>query len=221
MINTLSDYILHSLPGEGVLETNPNLRKKVDENGVFLPFYGNTVVFLLNDEVKRTLAAIQENLYRCAGDMLSEKLVPDTFHMTLHDLVNGPEENELLRREMVRAEKTAKAILARWWDWPDLHMKATATFNMVNTSIVLGLEPADGESWGQLDEMYSTLHQVVPLNYGLTPHITMAYFRPGLYDQSRLAALREALGKVELEVTLKMADLQLQNFRDMNRYFAG
>lgn len=221
MINTISDYILHSLPGEGVLETNPNLRKKVDETGAFLPFYGNTVVFLLNNEIKRTLAAIQERLYDQAGDLLAEKLVPDTFHMTLHDLVNGPEENESLRREMVRAEKTAKAILARWWDWPDLHMKATATFNMVNTSIVLGLEPADGESWGQLDEMYCALHQAVPLSYGLTPHITLAYFRPGIYNRIRLAALREALGPVELDVELKMADLQLQNFRDMNRYFAG
>lgn len=203
------------------MQTNPNLRLKVADNGAFLPFFGNTVVFLLNEEVKQSLAVIQENLYRCAGDLLAEKLVPETFHMTLHDLANGPEENEALLREMTQAEKTAKAILARWWDWPDLHMKATATFNMVNTSIVLGLEPADGESWGQLDEMYCTLHQAVPLSYGLTPHITLAYFRPGTYDRERLTALKEALGLVELDVTLKMADLQFQNFRDMNSYFAG
>ena len=221
MIQTLSDYILHSLPNEGVLQTNPNLRQKVAQTGAFLPFFGNTVVFLLNDGVKTALADIQEKMYIKAGSMLAEKLVPGTFHMTLHDLVNGPVQDEALCHRMSRAEQTAKEILARWRDWPDLHMKATATFNMVNTSIVLGLEPADGESWGQLDEMYCTLHRAVPLSYGLTPHITLAYFRPGTYDQTRLHSLREALGPVELGVKLRMADLQFQNFRDMNTYLPG
>ena len=43
-INTLDDYVWRSLPQWGGVETNPNLRKKVDEQGNLLPFGGNTVV---------------------------------------------------------------------------------------------------------------------------------------------------------------------------------
>ena len=40
-INTLDDYVWRSLPQWGGFETNPNLRKKVDEQGNLLPFGGN------------------------------------------------------------------------------------------------------------------------------------------------------------------------------------
>ncbi len=52
MINTLDDYICHSLPLWSDFTTNPNLRKKVDAEGNLLPFVGNTVVFLLDDDTK-------------------------------------------------------------------------------------------------------------------------------------------------------------------------
>ena len=49
MLNLLDGYIQNSLPEQGDFYTNPNLCKKVDDFGHFLPFYGNTVVFLLDD----------------------------------------------------------------------------------------------------------------------------------------------------------------------------
>ena len=55
MINTLDDYICNSMPWWGDFTTNPNLRKKVDEEGNLLPFLGNTVVFLLDDDTKEKL----------------------------------------------------------------------------------------------------------------------------------------------------------------------
>jgi hypothetical protein len=89
---------------------------------------------------------------------------------------------------------------------------------MVNTSIVLGLAPADGESRQRLGEMYRTLESVVNLGYALTPHITLAYFRPGTYSPERVQSLSDALKPVELELTLSMDNLVLQNFTDMNHY---
>ena len=218
MINILEDYIFRSLPEWGDFSTNPNLIKKVSPVGVFLPFYGNTVVFDLSDETKQTLQDLQEELYRNAGWMLSQKLEPSTFHMTLHDMVNGSELTGELKTKMTEAEAKAKQILVHWQNLPPLHMKTTWLFNMVNTSIVLGLTPADEEAWRRLDEMYMALESVVRLDYALTPHITMAYFKPGTWSQYDVNCLRKALRPVELEVDLKMGNLVYQEFIDMNHY---
>lgn len=218
MINILEDYIFRSLPEWGDFSTNPNLIKKVSPIGAFLPFYGNTVVFDLSDETKQTLQDLQEELYRNAGWMLSQKLDSSIFHMTLHDLANGSELSEELKARMAEAEKKVKPLLAQWQSLPPLHMKATWFFNMVNTSIVLGLTPADENTWRRLDEMYTALESVVKLGYCLTPHITMAYFKPGIWSQYDLNCLRKALCPVELEFELKMENLVYQEFIDMNHY---
>ena len=218
MINILTDYIHRSLPEWGDFSTNFNLIKKVSHTGAFLPFYGNTIVFGLSDETKKTLQSLQEELYRNAGWMLSQKLDPSTFHMTLHDLVNDAEMTEDLRLKMEESETKAKPILAQWQNQPPLHMKTTWLFNMVNTSIVLGLTPADEETWRRLDEMYTALESVVRLGYALTPHITMAYFKPGTWSQDDLNYLRKMLRPVELEVALEIENLVYQEFTDMNHY---
>lgn len=150
--------------------------------------------------------------------MLSQQLDPSTFHMTLHDLVNDPEMTEDLRMRMLESKTKATQILTQWQNLPPLHMKTTWLFNMVNTSIVLGLTPADEETWRRLDEMYTALESVVRLGYALTPHITMAYFKPGIWSQYDLNCLRTALCPVELEVELKMEDLVYQEFIHMNHY---
>lgn len=225
MINTLQDYIWRSLPEYGDFITNPNLEKKVDREGTILPYYGNTTVFLLDEATKEQLKLLQEELYQGAGEMLAQRLVPDTFHMTLHDLVNGPVKDARLEQHMEQTTREARAILDGWHGQAaakervgQLRMRATWMFNMVSTSIVLGLAPADEYSWQKLDEMYCALEQVVTLGYGMTPHITLAYFKPGVYGPEQVQKLREVLRKVELEVTLQMGDLVLQEFTDMNHY---
>lgn len=218
MINILEDYIPESLPGWRDFSTNSNLSKKVNLAGNFLPFYGNTVVFDLSEDTKKALHGLQEALYRNAGWMLAQKLDPSTFHMTLHDLVNGVELSEDLKSRMAMAEVRAKIILESWKGQPPLRMKTTWLFNMVNTSIVLGLVPADEETWRRLDEMYTALESVVPLGYALTPHITMAYFKPGTYTQYDLNCLRPALHPVVLGVELKFGNLFYQEFVNMNSY---
>lgn len=228
MLNLLENYICASLPevsAEGkkalrAFQTHPNLEQKVAKNASFLPFYGNTTVFVLDKQTEEALQLLQEKLYRSAGWMLSERLEPSTFHMTLHDLVNGPEMTGDLRCRMEEAEIRAKAILRRWQEHPPLKMKATWLFNMMNTSIVLGLKPADESSWEQLDAMYLSLEEAVPLNRPLTPHITMAYFRPGCYTAYDLSRLRQALQPVELEMELPIKNLVFQNFYHMNGYTA-
>ena len=61
----------------------------MDDAGAFHPFVGNTMVFLLSEEDKDALSVLQDSLYAAAGHLLAQRLSPDTFHMTLHDLANG------------------------------------------------------------------------------------------------------------------------------------
>ena len=218
MIDILEHYIYDSLPHEGNFITRPSLEYKVDSSGRILPFYGNTTVFLLHDDIKQQLAALQQQLYRHGTPMLADPLHPSTFHMTLHDLANSPKPSVELQEDMSYMEKQAKNLLRQWARRPNLKMRTTCMFNMVNTSIVLGLKPTDNDSWNQLDEMYCALESVRLLGYAMTPHITMAYFRPGNYDQSQIEALKKALSPIDMEIELHMKDLVCQNFYSMNHY---
>lgn len=152
--------------------------------------------------------------------MFSEPLSPDTLHMTLHDLANGVPGGKT-REWMAQSEPAARRILEelKKGGCAAIPMKATRTFNMVNTSIVLGLAPVDRDDEARLGRMYEALNTVVPLNYALTPHITLAYFKPGSYSGKVLEELRNALGPVELEIRLDPERLVLQCFTDMNHYF--
>lgn len=218
MINLLDSYIQNSLPECGDFVTNKNLRLKVSPDGKLLPFFGNTTVFLLNSGTKEFLTQLQAELYSKAGDLFAQKLDPKTFHVTLHDLVNGPEPDTELIRRMTDAESKAREFLALHQGSAQLKMNATWLFNMVNTSVVLGLSPANEESWNLLDDMYNALETAVPLGYGLTPHITMAYYKPGRYSQQEIQKLKKALCPVALEITLDPEDLVYQEFTDMNHY---
>ena len=218
MINLLSDYIWQSLPQYAPFETNPNLRKKITDDGKMRSYQGNTTVFLLDHGTKEALQGLRDELYTAAGHMLAEKLQTDTFHMTLHDLINGFGTEENFHLRMTEAEWKAREILFRLRHEQPLRMHTTRMFNMVNTSIVLGLAPADSETWNRLDAMYQALETVVPLGYALTPHITMAYYKPNRYSQEDIDALRPALREVDLWITLRPKDLVLQTFSDMNHY---
>lgn len=220
MIHTLDEYICRSIEPSQAFSTNPNLKKKVDENGAFLPFVGNTVVYDLDEETKRCLTQLQNELYHAGSELLSNRLKPSTFHMTLHDLVNGRAEEDGVQHRMKDIEPEVQRILSQWKSHEPIHMQATWMFNMVNTSIVLGLKPANAESYSRLDAMYCRLEDVLKLGYPLCPHITLAYYRPGQYSPLQMEALCNSLRAVDLRITLKAEQLMLQNFADMNNYYA-
>ena len=207
----------------GALTTKPLLVEKVAPDGRLRPFYGNTMIFDLPENVQLEIARMQLMLHHRCGSMLAEPLAPSTLHMTLHDLLNGVDETALA--EPVRQTGAqAKAILAelRRADTPPIRLTSTLAFNMTNGSVALGFAPDTEADCAAIMGMHARFQDVVALNYPLTPHVTLAYYRPGTHDTAALAgALREinALGKVHIAVDANC--LHYYRFTDMNTYIRG
>jgi len=66
---------------------------------------------------------------------------------------------------------------------------------------------------------------VVALNYPLTPHVTLAYYKPGSYGPEAVAALADALREIntlpKVRITVDADCLHYYTFADMNTYLRG
>lgn len=199
----------NSLPLQGDFCTSPGLRQKVDETGWFKPYRGNTVIFRLGDveykqqkgrhspaKMQAQIEGIKTRLYARCGIMLAEPLPQCTFHITLHDLQSegGAGSPEFID-QMGKSGRKAREILSgfRKYFHEPLRLRGTWVFNLVNTSIVLGFCPEDEDSCRRLMAMYQELQEAAFLPYPLTPHVTLAYYRPGAYGQKDLERLRQFL----------------------------
>ena len=216
-------FTTYSLPGNGNFETHPGVRAKVSESGKMLPFAGNTIVYELGEELQQLMKELQNILYEQCTGMFAETLISSSCHMTLHDLKNGVPGDEVYR-QVDQTRIPALDLLQRIkCENPEtVYMRTTRVFNMMNTSVVLGLEPVDDENCRRLMKMYERFREIVPLGYGLTPHMTLAYYKPGVYSEGCLYALAGAFAKCNQKlgqiVELDIENLHYQEFSDMNHY---
>lgn len=213
-------FMWDSLAPCGDFHTAHGLRNKVDDSGRFRPFYGDTVIFGLPQEMIVWLERIQAALYEACGDCLAERLPPETFHITLHDLLNRaecrPEGMAENRSKAMTAIAQAQGIYP-----PEIAVRSRCMFSMVGTSIVMGFEPAEEMDCAVLMELHQRFQDIVPLSYPLTLHVTLAYYRPGEYDEGTLYRLRDAMqhiGREQIEWRLSMRSLYYAEFESMARY---
>lgn len=199
------------------MQTSPGLSEKVSPDGHFRPFWGDTIVFQLDEDVKFSLKQIQEQLYESCGDLLADPLDPELFHLTLHDLdhVWGCDS---------RWDDTcwkAKKILGNLPDG-EVMLTPVSVFSMVNTSLVLGFQPSDEESCHRIMDWYEAFEdeRLFPLNCFPTFHITLAYYRPGCHRTENLLVVLKEIGNEPLPfLLLKKEDLVYWRFKDMNYYY--
>lgn len=216
----IPSWYYDSLPPWGEFRTNPNLAHKVDAlSGRLVPFHGETTVFLLSADDRTWLKGLQDALYAACGEMLcAERLTEDSFHLTLHDLWNEGDIERHPAPPYSHGEVLSVLAGIRRGNPAPISMRCIAMLNMVSTSVVLGLVPATDEDERRLDDMYSRLQAVYPLNRGLTPHITLAYYRPGIYSEELWGKLRDVFPIAERPLSLSAEKLVFQSFEDMNRY---
>lgn len=230
-METLSDFharvdgfMRDSLPHEGAFITRESLKVKVAPDGRMLPFFGNTMIYDLPDAAKTAIAGMQTQLHHLCSPYLAEPLSSHTLHLTLHDLLNGTDE-EALRNDMSRTGAQAEALLKelRREMVPPICLRSAAAFNMVNSSVVLGFAPETEEDCAAIMELYARWQAIVPLDYPLTPHVTLAYYRPGAYGRDMADALAEAIRRINamppVRLSLSAGILHYRRFSDMNHYF--
>ncbi|MCH5162667.1 MAG: hypothetical protein J1G38_04175 [Clostridiales bacterium] len=205
----------------GKFACNPSLALKVNDDNTFKAFYGDTVVFALDKATKRRLTEYVDLLYRAAPQCFCERLVEDTFHMTLHDLNSAPSLRDV-ESLFVGQKIKEKAEDMRECGDAVIKMKSTYVFNMVNTSLVLGLRPIGEGDYIKLMKLYSAFDEVKKLNYPFTPHITLAYYGVGGFDEQAARKLEEAVNRIndriDLTIELRAGDLYYQTFESMNDY---
>ena len=217
-------YIFNPLPREG-FDTAPGCAAKVSAKGELLPFYGDTTIFDLAQEDIFWLKGVQDALYEACGDVLAQRLRPQTYHITLHDLLSAADPAAIeaqVHRTLAHAQQIVREIRASF-PW-GVHVRAARMMNMVNTSVVLVFEPVDDDNCRALMQMYERLQEVVPLSYPLTPHVTLAYFRPGRVDAAAAARLQRVIDEADVYgriIHLDAGRLNACTFTDMNHYHIG
>lgn len=224
--NRVDGFQHDSLPHDGWFVTKPLLTEKVGPGGELLPFFGNTMIFDLPEAQQLAITRMQLLLHHRCSPFLAHPLTPGTLHLTLHDLLNGTD-RAALAEGVTRTGQQAKELLDRLRaeSLPPLHLTSTAAFNMVNGSVALGFAPDTEEDCALIMEMHARFQDVVPLNYALTPHVTLAYYKPGSYGAGMIDALAGALEEINslppVHLTLTAEALHYYLFEDMNTYIRG
>lgn len=207
--------------GREYFNVNHSLVHKVGKNNRFKPFFGDTVVFDLGNSVKAQLSAIEDELYGYASACFCERLDAETFHVTLHDLCNSEHlrniSEDLFYNELNVISKISEARNSS----DRITFRSKFIFNMVNTSLVMGLYPSDEGSYERLMALYSLFDNIKKLDYPFTPHITLAYYNVNGFDARAAVKLKSVVERLNssLEMEFRPEKLVYQKFTSMNDYF--
>ncbi|MBR6164388.1 MAG: hypothetical protein IKQ45_00490 [Clostridia bacterium] len=230
----LSDYEQRTVwkyePIHGSFHTHEGLGRKVNPDGSYAPFHGSTVAFRPGKKCFRIIRLMMSVLYQKLDGtgMLAIPLPDDAIHMTLHDLVS-PEmcssyPAEAYDPEVVQSIDRAAGIvedIRKEYAGRKITMVSDRIVSMVAKSVVLMLRPQTEEDFELLMELYRRFDEIQSLPYPLTPHITLAYFKPGMIDGDTLGEAVE-FAQIDPEKAPVFAffpeALTAQSFLDMQSY---
>lgn len=207
--------------GDSDFSVSSGLLKKVDTTNNFTNFYGDTVVFDTDKESKKKVSEIIDILYTETPQCFCEKLRENTIHMTLHDLSNSPALDDVSDECFFNELRLLDTLKKQPVEKQTITMKTNVVFNMVNTSMVLGLYPKDEKEYIKLMKLYNLVDEVKNLPYPLTPHITLAYYNRNGFNKTSAEKLEKVvteMNKKSFEITLTTDRLFYQKFTDMNNY---
>ena len=220
----IGSFQTDSVPYEPVFALPPSLEEKVaPRSGSLRPFHGDTVAYFLDDRVRDLVGSIASSLHARFGESLSLPLPVEMAHVTLHDLHASPDRDQV--RPLVEASSArASALVARARGIGPIRTVATAVFNMMNTSVVIGIRAANENEHRKLLTTRGMFDEIVP-SEPFTPHITLAYYRPAMPVPLPPNEFRDALGELTGRVTgnpvaLAPERLHAMRFDSMANYWA-
>lgn len=204
-----------------------SLKVKVDEEGTLKPFFGDTVVIPNEKADISRLVAFKNELHHLVGDLCASPLLPEHFHITLHDLSNG-RRSESLENNMEDNSEKCRLIFERVAgylykndDQANIKLISTYAYPSCNISAVLGFAPKTDKDYRIIMNLYNLFDDVVYLNYWLRMHLTLTYFKPFEFSQRQMLELVDAfnnLNRNKIEIQLNLWKMAYQRFDNMNDY---
>ncbi|WP_235931475.1 hypothetical protein [Actinomyces respiraculi] len=189
----------NSVPDEAEFGLPESLQKKVSpRDGVLLPFHGATVAYFLDGQARELVGMLADDLHAQFGGSLSVPLPLAMAHVTLHDLHASPE-LRTVRQMMMNSAKPVADLVAQARDIGSIQTTCTAVFNMMNTSVVIGVRAADEGEHRKLFAARALFDTLVPSG-PFTPHITIAYYRPAAPTPLSPNEFRQALSACTAKV---------------------
>ena len=222
-INRISYQQAELQIGSGYFKPDGRVYQKVACDNRFKPFWGDTVVFDLDRRTKAKIAGIIDSLYSAVPECFCEQIKEDTIHMTLHDLSTSDNLDSIAPEMFGNEIELLRVLKENPQQLNSIKMKTNYIINMVSTSLVLALVPADEGEWNKLQEMYELINRVKVCPYPyLTPHITLAYFNYNGFDANsadKLKAKVYELNQNRFDITLRTSKLYYQKFVSMNDFY--
>lgn len=187
-----------------------------------------------NTALYSNLQSVQQRLLQESADGAILALPPDSFHLTVADLIwssafqdaseNNPEFEEQLRDRMKECFAACKPLAGG----PEIRLTVLGLMVMTR-AVGVCLAPTDENSYNKILEFRRSIYQNSDLiavgieqQYHLTAHITLAYFGdtgPNL-DRARLAAVMSELNDQWLDTPQELCvhRAELRKFNDMTSY---
>jgi hypothetical protein len=202
-----------------------NLKRKANEQGELISYYGDTAVMRLDKSEIDLVTLVQDKLHENLSSILSERLDPNTFHITIHNFNNG-NNKELLSDKIQGTQTQCKKIFQELADYfkeyPD-HANAEVIPTIVypgGVSVVMGFMPASDKDFRIIMNMHNVLDKIIVDNWP-EPHITLAYFKPCEFSKDEVTRLRNILisfSHFDFSVKFNFWNLLYQQFENMKIY---
>jgi hypothetical protein len=220
------------------LQSSPKFERLENEQWSPRSFPGYTVVTPpgndpSNGPLYAQVAAQQQKLLESLGTDLFIPIPPDSFHLTIADLIwsdgfihattTDPEFEEKLRSSIATSFEQSSHLKQN----QPIRFKVAGLMVMTR-ALALALVATDEAGYNQMLELRRSIYQSpllmsigIEQQYHFTPHITLGYFGDlSEVDRSALAQKIDQLNQpwLDAEETFWVKQAELRRFPDMTRY---
>lgn len=200
-----------------------SVSRKVKPDNTYSDFYGDTVVFELDENIKERIDKLTEKLFEEVPECFSERLPKNTYHITLHDLYNSSDLDKVADKTFLSEIQLIKLLNEFPVESQKIKMRTNYIINMVNTSVVLAFIPCNETEFTKLSCLYELIQKIRKLDRPLTPHVTLGYYNINGFSENSVKKLKSTVQKlnngfIDFEIELSTEKLFYQKFISMKEY---